>query len=105
MIRTWMAPSIQTSINSDDPEARSRSIPSIQTILSWSRILIELLAMATMAELKEHFNRALKYGKHLDVREVWVIHFTCATKEPFWPSSKQLEAGLNVVHFLHDLEA
>lgn len=60
-----------------------------------------------MAQLKEHFDRTLEYGEHLGAREVWTVHFTCmdgATASPLWPSSEQIAAGLNVVHFWHNLE-
>ncbi|CAG8663457.1 3097_t:CDS:1, partial [Dentiscutata heterogama] len=70
-------------------------------------IALELLATATKKELNEHYERALLYDKKLPADETWVIHFTCeenAILEPYWPTESQLQKGLRVVHFWHDLD-
>ncbi|CAG8579540.1 8880_t:CDS:2 [Gigaspora rosea] len=70
-------------------------------------IALELLATATKKELKEHYERALLYDKKLPADETWVVHFTCceeAISKPYWPTESQLQKGLRVVYFWHDLD-
>jgi hypothetical protein len=70
-------------------------------------IAFELLASATKKELKEHYERALIYDKKLPANETWVVHFTCeenAISVPCWPTNAQLQKGLRVVFFWHDLD-
>nr|CAG8434217.1 15002_t:CDS:2 [Entrophospora candida] len=70
------------------------------------KIVFELLATATKKELKEHYERALIYDKKLPADETWIVHFTCeanAISEPCWPTKSQLQKGLRVIYFWHDL--
>ncbi|CAG8678044.1 3304_t:CDS:10, partial [Gigaspora margarita] len=60
-------------------------------------IALELLAIATKKELKEHYERALLYDKKLPADDIWIVHFTCeenAISEPCWPTKSQLQKGL-----------
>ncbi|CAG8740359.1 16435_t:CDS:2, partial [Dentiscutata erythropus] len=69
-------------------------------------IALELLATATKKELKEHYEWALIYDKKLPADETWIVHFTCeenAILEPCWSTKSQLQKGLQVVYFWHDL--
>jgi hypothetical protein len=75
-----------------------------------SVVILELSATSTEEELREHFDRAISYGRNFSarlVKDMWMVHFTCmdgATLSPIWPTSNQQELGLNVVHFWHDLQ-
>jgi hypothetical protein len=36
--------------------------------------------------------------------EGWIVHFTCEDNyKPIWQSDAELEKGVNVVHFAHDV--
>ncbi|CAG8711234.1 7360_t:CDS:1, partial [Funneliformis mosseae] len=54
-----------------------------------------------------HFERTLKYAQSLkqslNIRDVWIVHFTCGD-EPnhHWPSKEQRDKGLNAVIFWHN---
>jgi hypothetical protein len=72
--------------------------------------MIDILATETKDDLYEHFDRTLEYAQSLDpklnVREIWVAHFTCQdfiTKSPPWPKGEQQEMGLKVAHIWHDI--
>ncbi|KAF0425160.1 transcriptional regulator [Gigaspora margarita] len=70
-------------------------------------IALELLATATKKDLKEHYERALLYDKKLSANETWFVHFTCCEKaisEPYWPTESQLQGGLRVIYFWHNLD-
>ncbi|KAF0425148.1 P-loop containing nucleoside triphosphate hydrolase protein [Gigaspora margarita] len=70
-------------------------------------IALELLATATKKDLKEHYERAFLYDKKLPANETWVVHFTCCKKaisEPYWPTESQLQGGLRVIYFWHNLD-
>ncbi|RUS14831.1 hypothetical protein BC937DRAFT_93253 [Endogone sp. FLAS-F59071] len=75
---------------------------------TWQKpVILELLATATEAELKEHFTRAISYKNNFSVTvgDLWVVHFTCEDeylRNPCWQTDSQLNDGLNVVHFWHD---
>ncbi|CAG8695878.1 20067_t:CDS:2, partial [Dentiscutata erythropus] len=69
-------------------------------------IALELLATATKKELKEHYEQVLIYDKKLPADETWIVHFTCeenTISELCWPTKSQLQKGLQVVYFWHDL--
>ncbi|RUS16242.1 hypothetical protein BC937DRAFT_91453 [Endogone sp. FLAS-F59071] len=69
-------------------------------------IILELMASGVKAEVQKHFAKALKYGSRFDNPEIWVINFTCldnATTLPVWQNDDELNRGLNVAHFWHDL--
>jgi hypothetical protein len=41
----------------------------------------------------------------LSANEAWVVHFTCERDyRPIWQSDVELSSGINVVHFVHDLD-
>ncbi|CAG8535814.1 1245_t:CDS:2 [Dentiscutata heterogama] len=61
---------------------------------------------ASIKELKEHYEQALLYDKKLPADETWVVHFTCCEdtiSKLYWPTESQLQKGLRVVYFWHDL--
>ncbi|RUS18183.1 hypothetical protein BC937DRAFT_89064 [Endogone sp. FLAS-F59071] len=68
-------------------------------------IILELMASGVKNEVQEHYDKALKYGSHVENPEVWVIHFTClddVTVQPHLQSESELNQGLNVAHFWHN---
>lgn len=80
---------------------------TVITSSEYQRIVIELLATATQAELNEHFSRALEYAELINAGEAWIVHFTReynAILEPCLASGEQLAKNLNVVHLWHDRE-
>src|SRR4051794_2645817 len=69
--------------------------------------LLELLATASIPKLNGHFEQVFKYEEQLHPREIWIVHFSredYVVTNPYWPSEKLQEKGLNVVHFWHDRE-
>ncbi|GES96543.1 P-loop containing nucleoside triphosphate hydrolase protein [Rhizophagus clarus] len=73
--------------------------------------VIGIAATKTLSELNEYFNQTLTYAHSLEsklnVRDIWVIHFTCQdlnNKCPYWPTREQEKAGLNTIHIWHDLK-
>ncbi|CAG8688922.1 4247_t:CDS:2 [Acaulospora colombiana] len=69
--------------------------------------LLEFLATASISKLNEHFEQVFKYIKQLHSKEIWIVHFSredSVVTNPYWPSEKLQEKGLNVVHFWHDRE-
>ena len=67
--------------------------------------LLELLAIASIPKLEGHFEQVFKYEEQLHPREIWIVHFSredYVVTNPYWPSEKLQEKGLNVVHFWHD---
>ncbi|CAG8788989.1 24608_t:CDS:2 [Gigaspora margarita] len=64
-------------------------------------------ATPTKKELKEYYERALLYDKKLPADETWVVNFTCCEdtiSEPYWPTESQLQKGLRVIYFWHNLD-
>lgn len=69
--------------------------------------LLELLATASISKLNGHFEQVFKYSEQLHPQEIWIVHFSredFIVTNPYWPSEKFQERGLNVVHFWHDKE-
>lgn len=73
--------------------------------------VIGIAATKTLKEMNEYFNQTLTYAHSLEpefnVRDIWVIHFTCQDlndKCPHWPTREQVAAGLNTIHIWHDLK-
>ncbi|GES84662.1 P-loop containing nucleoside triphosphate hydrolase protein [Rhizophagus clarus] len=67
--------------------------------------LLELLATASIPKLEGHFEQVFKYEEQLHPREIWIVHFSredYVVTNPYWPSEKLQEKGLNVIHFWHD---
>ena len=53
----------------------------------------------------KHFDRVIKYADQLRSQEIWIVHFSredSVASDPYWPSTKLQDRGLNVVHFRHD---
>ena len=68
-------------------------------------IVLELLATGDTGSVKSHIQRTPEYMALLSATEAWVVHFTCEQNyHPVWQSDVELSAGVNVVHFAHDLE-
>ncbi|POG71442.1 hypothetical protein GLOIN_2v1606327 [Rhizophagus irregularis DAOM 181602=DAOM 197198] len=73
--------------------------------------VIGIAATKTSKEINEYFDQTLTYAHSLkpefDVRDIWVIHFTCqdlTNKCPHWPTKEQEAAGLNTIHIWHNLK-
>ncbi|CAG8496825.1 7051_t:CDS:2 [Funneliformis mosseae] len=67
--------------------------------------VLELVATGTIPKLIKHFDRVIKYADQLCPKEVWIVHFSSedsVASDPYWPSKKLQDRGLNVVHFWHD---
>lgn len=70
-------------------------------------VILELLATSTIRELDEHYERTFEYAKSLNklnIRDIWVVHFTCQDEPNHWPSEQQQKKGLNAVIFWHNLD-
>jgi len=67
-------------------------------------ILFELLATGTPSVIRSHIEKTPEYKFLLAADEAWVVHFTCQDDfRPTWQSDADLDAGVNVVHFAHDI--
>ncbi|CAG8787293.1 5027_t:CDS:2, partial [Racocetra persica] len=67
--------------------------------------VIEVLASGSVPKIKKHFDQVLKYADQLCPEEVWIVHFSredSVVSDPYWPSEKLQDRGLNVIHFWHD---
>jgi hypothetical protein len=74
---------------------------------TYPEAVIEIIATASIANLKKHFEQIFLYAEKLQPSEVWVLHFSRGdnvTTNPFWPCKSLQDKGLNVVHFWHDNE-
>lgn len=68
-------------------------------------IVLELLATGDPNFVRSHIEKTPRYKALLSAGEAWVIHFTCEEDyHPIWQSDAELDEGVNVVHFSHDLE-
>jgi len=69
-----------------------------------STIVLELLATGNRAFIQSHIEKTPEYMSLLSADEAWVVHFTCEDDfYPIWQSDTDLDGGVNVVHFSHDL--
>ena len=88
------------------------------------KILLELVASAPLADIKEHFrygffifpcicfnllslvcSRAREYGKSLGIKEVWVVHFTLKEGADDFPYPfPDASLGVKVMHVWHNFE-
>ncbi|CAG8770299.1 14970_t:CDS:2, partial [Racocetra persica] len=67
--------------------------------------VLEVVATGSISTLKKHFDRVIKYTDQLCPEEVWIVHFSredSIVSDPYWPSEKLQDRGLNVIHFWHD---
>lgn len=103
ILRQWFSDEVEidTQVNLPSGDSNSRCDMIIEPSIV-SRIVVELVANAPVSVIKEHYSRAIEYGKHLNATEVWVIHFTIKEEgEDFqypWPEGE----ALNVIHIWHD---
>jgi hypothetical protein len=68
-------------------------------------IVLELLATGDPAFVASHIQKTPEYMELLSANEAWVVHLTCEQDYcPIWQSDADLSRGINVVHFVHDLE-
>ena len=66
---------------------------------------IEILASGSALKIKKHFDQVFKYADQLCPEEVWIVHFSredSVVSDPYWPSKKLQDRGLNVIHFWHN---
>ncbi|KAF9986696.1 hypothetical protein BGZ65_006581 [Modicella reniformis] len=69
-------------------------------------IVLELLATGDQSTVRNHIKRTDNYRRLLEANEAWVVHFTCEDnylQHPYWQSDAELDEGINMVHFWHDL--
>jgi hypothetical protein len=67
--------------------------------------VLELVATGDASFVQSHIRKIPEYMDLLSAEEAWVIHFTCEDNyDPIWQSDDELNKGVNVVHFFHDLE-
>lgn len=64
--------------------------------------VLALLATGTDKDIDSHINKMPVYAKHQSATEAWMIHFTC--EDDFAPVEPSLDEGINVLHFVHDLD-
>jgi len=68
---------------------------------------IELVVHATIRDIQEHFERAIRQGKALNATAIWVVHITIREQdESFiypWPTETQSQY-LRVLHIWHDID-
>src|ERR1700722_4288384 len=68
-------------------------------------IVLELLATGDTIFVQSHIEKTPRYKALLSAEEAWVVHFTCEDDyNPIWQTDAELDEGINVVHFSHDLE-
>jgi hypothetical protein len=68
-------------------------------------IVLELLATGDQSFVRSHIEKTPGYKALLSADEAWIVHFTCEDDyHPVWQSDAELDEGVNVVHFSHDLE-
>ncbi|KAF8592403.1 hypothetical protein K439DRAFT_1625790 [Ramaria rubella] len=68
-------------------------------------IVLELLATGDVTFVRDHIQKTPEYQHLLSADEAWVVHFTCQDNyQPIWPSDQEMQEGLNMVHFCHDLD-
>ena len=67
--------------------------------------ILGLLATGDRNFVNLHIKKTNEYMALLKANEAWVIHFTCEDNyDPVWQSDTELDQGVNVVHFCHNLE-
>ena len=67
--------------------------------------VIEVLASGSTPKIKKHFEQVFTYADQLHPLEVWIVHFSredSVVSDPYWPSEKLQDRGLNVIHFWHN---
>ncbi len=68
-------------------------------------IVLELLATGNETFIRSHIEKTPENKSLLDAEEAWVVHFTCQDDfRPIWQSDTQLDDGVNMVHFSHDID-
>ena len=68
-------------------------------------IVLELLATGNETFIRSHIEKTPEYKSLLAAEEAWVVHFTCQDDfRPIWPSDTELDDGVNMVHFSHDIK-
>jgi len=68
-------------------------------------IVLELLATGDRSFVRSHIEKTPGYKALLSADEAWIVHFTCEDDyHPVWQSDAELDEGVNVVHFSHDLD-
>jgi hypothetical protein len=68
------------------------------------RIVLEVLATGNKSDIQSHIEKTPEYKSLLAAEEAWVVHFTCQDDfRPIWQSDTELDDGVNVVHFSHDI--
>ena len=67
-------------------------------------IVLKLLATGDPLFVRSHIEKTPEYMNLLSSNEGWVVHFTCEDNyDPVWQSDAELDKGVNVVHFAHDV--
>ena len=67
-------------------------------------IVLELLATGDPNDVKTHIEKTPAHMALVSANEGWIVHFTCEDDyRPIWQSDAELDQGLNVVHFWHNL--
>jgi len=68
------------------------------------KIVLEVLATRNETSIRSHIDKTPEYKSLLAAEEAWVVHFTCQDDfRPIWQSDAELDVGVNVVHFSHDI--
>ena len=67
-------------------------------------IVLELLATGNETFIRSHIEKTQEYKSLLAAEEAWVVHFTSQDDfHPIWQSDTELDNGVSVVHFSHDI--
>lgn len=70
-------------------------------------VVLQLLATVDAAFVTANIEKTLDCKALFSADEAWVVHLTCEDNYldyPLWQTDKQLNEGVNVVHFWHDLD-
>ena len=67
-------------------------------------IILELLTTRNETFIWSHIENMPEYKSLSGAEEAWIVHFTCQDDfRPVWQSDTELDDGVNMVHFSHDL--
>jgi hypothetical protein len=65
---------------------------------SGQRVLLELMATGTDAQVEEHYKRAAEYRVAINAHSVWLVHFVATGQRNF----PQPPDGVQAAHICHD---
>lgn len=91
--------------NESNEHASSDIVLTHKRVTGRTTIILGLLATGTGEDINSHINKMPEYAKLRSATEAWTIHFTCEDGfAPVEPSPDVLSKGVNVLHFVRDLD-